>query len=213
MKLSVIGLETTHGYIYPAMINGYDPEAMQRNALDIVSGIFPTGGAPSVDPLGVKVVACYDPDPAVGQAVAEACKIERVCSELADAYRDVDGVIITAGDARRISRWHGRRWRRDCRPSSISHLRRQLPTRRRWPSWPNGTTRRSSAPRRSALPDRRRHSKRSSIERVGQSLGAHVIGTGRLRQLCGAFAGVVDQSVGNRRATRFNRSVKKASIS
>ena len=99
MKLSVIGLETTHGYIYPAMINGYDPEAMQRNALDIVADIFPTGGAPSVDPLGVEVVACYDPDPAVGRAVAEACKIERVCAELADAYRDVDGVIITAGDA------------------------------------------------------------------------------------------------------------------
>ena len=96
-RLSVIGLETTHGYIYPAMINGYDPAAMQRNALEIVSGIFPTGGAPSVE--GASFVACYDPDPERARQVAEACMIERVCPDIADAYRGVDGVIIAAGDA------------------------------------------------------------------------------------------------------------------
>jgi hypothetical protein len=97
VNLSVIGLETTHGYIYPAMINGYDPAAMQANALDIVSAIFPTGGAPSVD--GAKIVACYDPDPALARRVADACLIDRVCVDVSEAYQGVDGVIITAGDA------------------------------------------------------------------------------------------------------------------
>jgi|GEM_PF-6140861 len=97
MKLSVIGLETTHGYIYPAMINGYDPIHMNANALDIVSGIFPTGGAPSVE--GARIVACYDIDPDRARKVADACLIERVCPDIADAYRGVDGVVITAGDA------------------------------------------------------------------------------------------------------------------
>ena len=97
MKLSVIGLETTHGYIYPAMINGYDPGHMNANALDIVSGIFPTGGAPSVE--GAQIVACYDIDPVRAQKVADACLIERVCPTIEDAYRGVDGVVITAGDA------------------------------------------------------------------------------------------------------------------
>jgi hypothetical protein len=99
VKLSVIGLETTHGFIYPAMFNGYDPAALERNALDIVWNIFPTGGARSIATEGVEIVACYDPDPELGRKVAEACRIERVCTELAAAYRDVDGVIITAGDA------------------------------------------------------------------------------------------------------------------
>jgi predicted dehydrogenase len=97
VNLSVIGLETTHGFIYPAMINGYDPAAMQANALDIVSGIFPTGGAPSVD--GARIVACYDPDPALARRVADACLIDRVCDDISEAYEGVDGVIIVAGDA------------------------------------------------------------------------------------------------------------------
>lgn len=97
VNLSVIGLETTHGYIYPAMINGYDPVAMQANALDIVSGIFPTGGAPSVE--GARIVSCYDPDPERASQVAEACLIDRVCSDISEAYEGVDGVIIVAGDA------------------------------------------------------------------------------------------------------------------
>lgn len=99
MKLSVIGLETTHGFIYPSMINGYDPPALQRNSLDIVWNIFPTNSARSIATAGVEIVACYDPDPNLGRKVAEACRIERVCAELADAYEGVDGVIITAGDA------------------------------------------------------------------------------------------------------------------
>lgn len=97
VNLSVIGLETTHGYIYPAMINGYDPAAMQANALDIVSGIFPTGGAPSVE--GARIVACYDPDPALARRVADACLIDRVCEDIAEAYEGVDGIVIVAGDA------------------------------------------------------------------------------------------------------------------
>jgi hypothetical protein len=97
VRLSVIGLETTHGWIYPAMINGYDPAKLKANALDIVSDIFPTGGAPSVS--GGTVVAAYHEDPALARSVAEACLIERVCTDLADAYRDVDGVIIASGQA------------------------------------------------------------------------------------------------------------------
>jgi hypothetical protein len=97
VNLSVIGLETTHGYIYPAMINGYEPAAMQANALDIVSDIFPTGGKPSVE--GARIVACYDPDPALARRVADACLIDRVCADISEAYQGVDGVIITAGDA------------------------------------------------------------------------------------------------------------------
>ncbi len=45
LKLSAIGLETTHGYIYPALINGYDPERLRTNSLDIVWNIFPTAGS------------------------------------------------------------------------------------------------------------------------------------------------------------------------
>ncbi len=97
IKLSVIGLETTHGYIYPAMFNGYDPAAMQTNALDMVSGIFPTGGEPSVE--GARVVACFDPDPERARQVADACLIDRVCPDISEAYQGVDGVIIAAGDA------------------------------------------------------------------------------------------------------------------
>jgi predicted dehydrogenase len=97
VRLSVIGLETTHGWIYPAMINGYDPAKLAANALDIVSGIFPTGGAPSVS--GGTIVACYHEVPALAHSVSEACLIERVCPDLADAYRDVDGVIIASGQA------------------------------------------------------------------------------------------------------------------
>lgn len=97
MRLSAIGLETTHGYIYPAMINGYDETAMRANALDIVSGIFPTAGKPSV--FGAEIVACYDVDPERARKVAEACKIARVCATLDEAYQDVDGVVITSGEA------------------------------------------------------------------------------------------------------------------
>jgi hypothetical protein len=39
LRLGIIGLETTHGYIYPAMINGYDPEKFQETAPEIVSSI------------------------------------------------------------------------------------------------------------------------------------------------------------------------------
>jgi predicted dehydrogenase len=97
LRLSAIGLETTHGYIYPALLNGYDPDRLRANSLDIVSGIFPTGGAPSVD--GARVVACYDDDPALARRVADACLIERVCLTLDDARKGVDGVLILAGEA------------------------------------------------------------------------------------------------------------------
>jgi len=97
MKLSVIGLETTHGYIYPAMMNGYDPVQLNAKALDIVSTIFPTDGAPSVE--GAEIVACYDEDPERARNVAASCLVDRVCPDLADAYRGVDGVVIAAGDA------------------------------------------------------------------------------------------------------------------
>lgn len=97
VRLSVIGLETTHGWIYPAMINGYDPVKLKANALNIVADIFPTGGAPSVS--GGTIVKCYHEDPSLAASVAEACLIERVCPDLADAYRDVDGVVIASGQA------------------------------------------------------------------------------------------------------------------
>jgi predicted dehydrogenase len=99
LRLSAVGLETTHGYIYPAMLNGYDPALLQANSLGIVWSIFPTEGAPSVDG-DVRVVACYDPDPELARRVAEACLIERVCPTLEDALTGVDGVLILSGDAR-----------------------------------------------------------------------------------------------------------------
>lgn len=99
LKLSVIGLETTHGWIYPALINGYDPARLQADALDIVSGIFPTKGKPSVE--GARVVACWDDDPELARKVAGACLIDRVCPSLEDAFRGVDGVLVLSGDAAR----------------------------------------------------------------------------------------------------------------
>jgi hypothetical protein len=60
-RVSIVGLDTTHGFIYPAMFNGYDPARLVANSIPIVSGIFPTAGAPSVE--GVRVVACYDEVP------------------------------------------------------------------------------------------------------------------------------------------------------
>jgi predicted dehydrogenase len=98
LRLSAIGLETTHGFIYPAMLNGYEPRQLAASSLDIVSGIFPTGGAPSVEG-DARVVACYDPDPALAARVARACLIEHVCPTLEDAVRGVDGVLILSGDA------------------------------------------------------------------------------------------------------------------
>ncbi len=97
LRLSAIGLETTHGYIYPALINGYDPSKLEANSPDIVSSIFPTEGGPSVD--GARVVACFDADAELARRVAEACQIERVCPTLADAVEGVDGVLILAGEA------------------------------------------------------------------------------------------------------------------
>jgi predicted dehydrogenase len=98
LRLSAIGLETTHGYIYPAMLNGYEPRRFRANSPEHVWSIFPTGGEPSVAG-DVRVVACYDPDAGLAQQVAEACLIERVCPTLADALKDVDGVLILSGDA------------------------------------------------------------------------------------------------------------------
>ena len=98
LRLSAIGLETTHGFIYPALINGYDPERLRSNSPEIVSSIFPTDGAPSVQ--GARIVACFDPDPVLAHTVAEACLIERVCARFEDALQGVDGVLILAGDAR-----------------------------------------------------------------------------------------------------------------
>src|SRR5579884_1327889 len=95
-RLSIVGLETTHGFIYPAMFNGYDPVRLTANSIPIVSGIFPTGGAAAVE--GCRVVACYDLDPARARAVAEACLIDRVCSEPAGALEGVDGILICNGD-------------------------------------------------------------------------------------------------------------------
>jgi predicted dehydrogenase len=97
LRLGIIGLETTHGYIYPAMINGYDPEKFQATAPEIVSSIFPTEGAPSVE--GAQVVACYDENMERARDVAQACLIERVCSNLEEVLQGVDGVLITSGDA------------------------------------------------------------------------------------------------------------------
>jgi hypothetical protein len=98
LRVSAIGLETTHGYIYPAMLNGYDPHLFRTNSIEHVWSIFPTGGAPSV-PGDVRVVACYDPDPELARRVAEACLIERVCRTLTDAITDVDAVLVLSGDA------------------------------------------------------------------------------------------------------------------
>jgi predicted dehydrogenase len=98
LRVSAIGLETTHGYIYPAMLNGYVPRLFQANSPELVWSIFPTRGRPSVE-SDVRVVACYDPDPNLAKRVAEACFIERVSPTLEDALRDVDGVLILSGDA------------------------------------------------------------------------------------------------------------------
>jgi predicted dehydrogenase len=98
LSLSAIGLETTHGFIYPAMLNGYDPTLLRANSIEHVWSIFPTHGAPSVA-SDVRIVACYDPDPELARRVAEACRIERVCSTLDEALRGVDGVLILSGDA------------------------------------------------------------------------------------------------------------------
>ena len=98
LRLSAIGLETTHGYIYPAMLNGYAPERFRANSPELVWSIFPTGGEPSVAG-DVRVVACYDPDAGLARRIADACLIERVCPTLADALTDVDGVLILSGDA------------------------------------------------------------------------------------------------------------------
>jgi predicted dehydrogenase len=98
LRVSAIGLETTHGFIYPAMLNGYDPTLFRANSIEHVWSIFPTEGAPSVA-SDVRVVACYDPDASLARRVAEACLIERVCPTLEDALRDVDGVLILSGDA------------------------------------------------------------------------------------------------------------------
>src|SRR5438552_2815608 len=97
-RLSAIGLETTHGYIYPAMLNGYNPDLLRANSVEHVWSIFPTDGAPSVQG-DVRVVACYDPDRELARRVAQACLIERVCETIDDAYADVDGVLVLSGDA------------------------------------------------------------------------------------------------------------------
>ncbi|MDQ3808973.1 MAG: Gfo/Idh/MocA family oxidoreductase [Chloroflexota bacterium] len=99
LRLSAIGLETTHGYIYPAMLNGYDPEKLRANSMEHVWKIFPTQGAPSVEG-DARVVACFDPRQDLARRVAEACFIPRVCSTLADAFVDVDAVLVLSGDAR-----------------------------------------------------------------------------------------------------------------
>jgi predicted dehydrogenase len=98
LRLSAIGLETTHGYIYPALLNGYDPARLRANAIEHVWNIFPTGGAPSVDG-DVRVVACFDPNRELARQVAEACLIERVCDSLEEACQGVDGVLVLSGDA------------------------------------------------------------------------------------------------------------------
>jgi predicted dehydrogenase len=99
LRLSAVGLETTHGYIYPAMLNGYDPPRFRANSPEHVWSIFPTAGQPSVEG-DARVVACYDPNPDLARRVADACLIERVCATLEDAVKDVDGVLILSGDAR-----------------------------------------------------------------------------------------------------------------
>lgn len=96
LRLSIIGLETTHGFIYPALINGFNPVALTRHSPPLVADIFPTGGLPSV--AGARIVACFDPDPARCQAVAEACLVERVCTTPEAALEGVDGVLICYGD-------------------------------------------------------------------------------------------------------------------
>ena len=175
-RLSVIGLETTHGFIFPAMMNGYDPAALQRNSIELVWSIFDTGGAPSVE--GVRIVKCYDPDPELAARVAEACLIDTVCADISDAYEDVDGVIIVSGD----SRAH--------RAQATPALERGLPTfvdkpftasvsdaealiacaeANNAPMFCSSSLR--FADQTIALRDR-------LPETVGQSLAAHVIGTG-----------------------------------
>jgi len=99
LRVSAIGLETTHGYIYPAMLNGYAPDLLKANSIEHVWNIFPTRGAPSVEG-DVRVVACYDPDQDLARRVAEACLIERVCPTIDDAFRGVDGVLVLSGNAR-----------------------------------------------------------------------------------------------------------------
>jgi predicted dehydrogenase len=98
-RLGIIGLDTTHGFIYPALLNGYDPAALARHSPPIVSGIFGDDGLPAV--AGARVVACYDDDPARARAVADACLIERVCRTPAEALADVDGALVCGGDAAR----------------------------------------------------------------------------------------------------------------
>jgi predicted dehydrogenase len=97
LRLSAIGLETTHGFIYPALLNGYDPARLRANSIEHVWSIFSTAGAASVE--GARVVACWDPDPALAARVAEACGIERVCQTLEAALVGVDGVLFLGGDA------------------------------------------------------------------------------------------------------------------
>src|SRR5919109_918189 len=99
LRLSAIGLETTHGYIYPALFNGFDPGSLRAHSPDIVSAIFPPATGPAVD--GARVVACFDPDAERARHVAEACLIERVCPTLDDAFRGVDGVLVLAGEGSR----------------------------------------------------------------------------------------------------------------
>lgn len=91
-KLAVVGVDITHKFIYPALINGFDPALMERDG-EWMADLFRGKPTAPLDP-SVRVTAIASPDQAARDRIARVTDIPTVVDRVQDLPSDVDGVLV-----------------------------------------------------------------------------------------------------------------------
>lgn len=105
LRLGVIGFSEGNGhpFSFAAIVNGYDDAAFGLCGWDGIHAYLRARRPDEFGFDGVRVTACWMPEPAMARALAQACGIETVCATPQAMIGCVDAVMILRDDAQ--SHW------------------------------------------------------------------------------------------------------------
>ena len=101
LRVGVIGLSPGNGhpYSWSAIINGYDPVAMEHCGFPVIPRYLEQQHWPEARIQGARVTHVWTQDPARSRSIAQASLIPEVAEELEDFIGSVDAVLLARDDA------------------------------------------------------------------------------------------------------------------
>lgn len=101
LRVGIIGMSDGNGhpYSWSAIINGYDPVAMEQCGFPVVPRYLERQQWPQAQIQGAQVTHVWTQDPAVSQSIAQASLIPNVADRLEDLVGKVDAVLLARDDA------------------------------------------------------------------------------------------------------------------